>query len=79
MTKTIKTIKCQIVPTSISDHASASAYLQVYKKEARQPGIWTLNTTILTQKKIQSFLNQFWNSWQNEKVNYKNHNDLLGK
>lgn len=76
-TKTIKTIKCQIIPTTISDHDSISAYFQVNKKEPKGPGIWKLNTTILTQKNFQKIYKHFWNNWQDEKTNYKNHNEWL--
>ena len=70
--KTIKTIKCQIIPTTISDHDSVSAYIQVNITEPKGPGIWKLNTSIFTHKNFQNILKQFW---QNEKTKYKSHSE----
>ena len=50
ITKTIKTTKCQIIPTKISDHDSVSAYILVNRTEPKGPGTWKLNTSILTNK-----------------------------
>ena len=54
ITKTIKTTKCQIIPTKISDHDSVSAYILVNKTEPKGPGTWKLNTSILTNKSFQN-------------------------
>ena len=47
ITKTIKTLNCQIIPTTISDHDRASVTIQVSIQTPKGPGIWKLNTTIL--------------------------------
>ena len=71
ITKTIKTIKCQIIPNTISDHYSVSLHIQINKNEPKGPGIWKLNTSILTHKNFQNIFKQFWKDWQNEKTKYK--------
>ena len=75
ITKTIKTTKCQIIPTKISDHDSVSAYILVNKTEPKGPGTWKLNTSILTNKSFQNIFKQFWKNWQNEKAKYKTHSE----
>ena len=72
VSKTIKTIKCQIIPTTISDHGSVSAYIQVNVTAPKGPGIWKLNTSIFTHKNFQNILKQFW---QKEKTKYKSHSE----
>ena len=69
--KTIKTIKCQIIPNTISDHYSVSLHIQINKNEPKGPGIWKLNTSILTHKTFQNIFKQVWKDWQNEKTKYK--------
>ena len=75
ITKAIKTIKCQIIPNTISDHYSVSLHIPVNKNEPKGPGIWKLNTTILTHKTFQNIFKQFWKHWQNEKTKYKTHSE----
>ena len=75
VSKTIKTIKCQIIPTKVSDHDSFSAYIQVNITEPKGPGIWKLNTSILTHKNCQNIFKQYWQNWQNEKTKYKSHSE----
>ena len=71
ITKTIKSIKCQIIPNNISDHYSVSLRIQINKNKPKGPGIWKLNTSILTYKNFQNIFKQFWKDWQNEKTKYK--------
>lgn len=69
ISKQIKSIKCQIIPNTISDHDSATIVIQVNKKEPRGLGTWKLNTNILTQKEFKKIFQKFWNNWQNENKN----------
>ena len=48
--KTIKTLNCQIIPTTISDHDSLPVIIHVNIQTPEGPGIWKLNTTILKQQ-----------------------------
>ena len=75
ITKTIKTVKCNIIPNTISDHHSVSLHIQINKNHLKGPGIWKLNTSILTHKTYQNILKQFWKDWQNEKTKYKTHSE----
>ena len=75
ITKTIKTIKWHIIPNTISDHHSASLHIQINKNDPKGPGIWKLNTSILTHKTYQIIFKHFWNDWQNEKTKCKTHNE----
>ena len=75
ISKQIKLIKSQITPNTISDHDSVTTTIQINKKEPKGPGIWKLNTNILTQKDFKKIFETFWKNWQHEKNNYKNHND----
>ena len=75
ISKEIKNVKCKIIPNTVSDHDSVSLYLSVNRKEPKRPGTWKLNTTILTQKNFKKIFQKFWNNWQYEKNNYKNHNE----
>ena len=52
--KTIKAIKCQIIPNTISDHYSVSLHIQINKNDPKGPGIWKLNTSILMHKTFQN-------------------------
>ena len=60
ITKTIKTLNCQIIPTTISDHNSVSVTIQVIIQTPKGPGISKLNTTILKQKQFQNIFKTFW-------------------
>ena len=75
ITKTIKTLNCQIIPTTISDHDSVLVTIQVNIQTPKGPGIWKLNTTILKEKQFQNTLKIFWSSWTKEKPKYENHDD----
>ena len=76
ITKTIKTTKCQIIPTTISDQD-----ILVNKTEPKGRGIWKLNTSTLTHKTFQNIFKQFCKDSQNEKTKYKTHRELqeIGK
>ena len=75
ISKTIKTKKCKISSTSLSDHESVSVILQISEENPGEPGVWKLNTSTLKQKKFQEIFKIFWNFWQNKKKEYKYHND----
>ena len=75
ITKTIKTIKCQIIPNTISENYSVSPHVQINKNEPKGPGISKLNTSILTHKTFQNIFKQFWKDWQDEKTKYKTHSE----
>ena len=75
ITKTIKTIKCQIIPNTISENYSVSLHVQINKNEPKGPGISKLNTSILTHKTFQNLFKQFWKDWQDEKTKYKTHSE----
>ena len=76
LSDTIKTTKCQIIPTSYSDHdSSVDVIIQVYEKDHRGPGIWKLNTSILQHETFQKILNGFSKNWQKQKTKYTTHNN----
>ena len=76
ITKTIKTTKCQIIPTTVSGQD-----ILVNETEPKGRGIWKLNTSTLTHKTFQNIFKQFWKDSQNEKTKYKTHSELqeIGK
>ena len=78
ITKTIKTIKCQIIQNTISDHHSVSLHIEINKNGPKGPGIWKLNTSRLTYKTFQIIFKHFWKGWQNEKTKYKNPQGMVG-
>ena len=51
-----------------------SVTFQISEENSRGSGIWKMNTSILKQKQFKETCQSFWEYWQKEKIEYKNHN-----